>query len=97
MTWPRTLAGLPSAGSISKPHDYKQRTRNEGPYEKMSFNEEQFETFKSKNPITVWRTKQKNHKTPRGENEHEPCSQEETKSSRIDRSIHNKTVRTLQD
>ena len=23
MTWPMTLAGLPRAGAISKPHDYK--------------------------------------------------------------------------
>ena len=36
-----------------------ERTRNEGPSEKMSFNVEQFEKFKSKNPITVWRTKQR--------------------------------------
>ena len=27
MTWPMTLAGLPRAGAISKPHDYKQNVQ----------------------------------------------------------------------
>ena len=27
MIWPRTLAGLPRAGAISKPHDYKQNVQ----------------------------------------------------------------------
>ena len=57
-----------------------ERTKIEGPSEEMSFNGEQFEIFKpknKKNPVIVWRTKQKNHKTPRAKIEHEPCSQEE--------------------
>ena len=77
-----------------------ERTRNEGPSEKMSFNGEQFEILKpknTKNPIIVWRTKQKNPKTPRAKTELEPCSQEEINWSRIEKSIQNKTVQTLQD
>ena len=75
-------------------------TKNEGPSEKMSFNGEQFENFKSKkpkNPIILWRTKQKNHKTLKAKIEPEPFSQEEINWSKIERSIQNKTVRTLQD
>ena len=34
-----------------------------------------FKTKKPKNPLLPWRTKQKNHKTPRAKTEHEPCSQ----------------------
>ena len=70
-----------------------------GLLKKMSFNGEQFENFKPKkpkNPIIVWRTK-KNLKTPKAKTEHEPCSQEEVHSSKIERSIQNKIVGTLQD
>ena len=41
----------------------------------MSFNGEQFEIFslkKPKKPIILWRTKQKNHKTPKAKTEQEP-------------------------
>ena len=32
MTWPMTMTGLPRAGAISKPYDYKQTVQNmEGP------------------------------------------------------------------
>ena len=65
----------------------------------MSFNGEQFENFKPKkpkNPIILWRTKQKNHKTLEAKSEHEPCSQEETNWSKIEQIILNKTVGTLQ-
>ena len=66
----------------------------------MSFNGEQFESFKPKkpkSPVIAGRTKQKNHKTPRGKTEHEPCSQEEINWSKIEKSIQNKIVGTLQD
>ena len=50
---------------------------------------------KPKNPVIAWRTKQKNHETPKAKTEHEPCSQEEINWSKIEKSIQNKTVRTL--
>ena len=77
--------------SFKAPWLQTERTKNEGPSEKTSFNGEQFEIFKPKSPKTlviVKKTKQKNHKTPRAKTEHETCSQEE--------SIQNITVRTLQ-
>ena len=43
-----TLAGLPYAGEKSKPHDYKQKDKNEGPSEIMGFNGK-----------TVWRLQKK--------------------------------------
>ena len=78
-----------------------ERTKNEGSSEKMSFNAEtvwKFQTKKKpKNPVIVWRTKQKNHQNPKAKTEHEPCSQEELSWSKIEKSIQNKTARTLQD
>ena len=77
-----------------------ERTKNEGPSEKMSFNGEQFEDFRqkiSKIPLLPWRTKQKNHKTPKAKTEHEPCSQEEIHWSKIEKSIQKETVRNLKD
>ena len=72
-----------------------------GPLEKWVLTWKQFENFKpkknQKNPVIVWRTKQKNHETPKAKTEHEPCSREEIKWSKIEKSIQNKTVRTLQD
>ena len=66
----------------------------------MSFNGEQFENFRqkiSKNPLLPWRTKQRIHKTLKAKTEHEPCSQEEINWSKIEKSVQNKTVWTLQD
>ena len=77
-----------------------ERTKNEGPSEKMSFNEEQFEDFRqkiSKIPLLPWRTNQKNHKTPRAKTEHEPYNQAEINWIKVEKSIQKKTVRTLQD
>ena len=34
----RDTAGLPRAGENSKPHDFKQSTKNEGPFGNMGFN-----------------------------------------------------------
>ena len=49
MTWPMTLAGLPREGAVSKgPWLQSERTKNEGPSEKMSFSGE-----------TVWRFQRK--------------------------------------
>ena len=77
-----------------------ERTKNEGPSEKMSFNGKQFENFKPKkpkNPTILWRTKRKNHKTLKAKIENEPCSQEEINWIKIEESIQNKTLWTLQD
>ena len=66
----------------------------------MSFNAEQFENFKPKkpkNPIIIWRTKQKIHKTARAKTEQEPCSQEEINWSKIEKSFQNETVWNFQD
>ena len=77
-----------------------ERTKNDGPPEKMSFNGEQSENFKPKkpkNPIILLRTKQKNHETLQAKTEHEPCSQVEINWSKFEKSIQIKTVWTLQD
>ena len=83
-----TLAEPPRAGAISKPHDYKPNVQKmKGLLKKMSFNGEQFENFKPKNPknpIIVWRTK-KNLKTSKAKTEREPCSQEEIHWSKIEK------------
>ena len=52
--------------SFKAPSLQTERTKNEGPSEKTSFNGEQFEIFKpkKKTPVIVWKTKQKNQKTP---------------------------------
>ena len=51
----------------------------------------------TKNPVVVWRTKQRNHKTLKAKTEHEPYSQEEFNWSKFEKSIHNEAVWTLQD
>ena len=43
------------------------------------------------------KNKTKNHKTPRAKTKHEQCSQEEINWSKIEKSIQNKIVGTLQD
>ena len=86
--------------SFKAPWLQTERTKNEGPSEKTSFNGEQFEIFKPKSPKTlviVKKTKQKIHKTPRSKTEQEPCSQEEINWSQIEKSIQKKTVGNLQD
>ena len=78
----------------------RERTKNEKHSEKMSFNGEQFENFetkKTKKVVFAWRTKQKNHKTPKAKTKPEPCSQEEITWSTIEKSIQNKIVGNLQD
>ena len=70
-----------------------ERAKNDGPSEKMSFNGEQFEIFKpkkSKNPIFLWRTEQKNHKSLKAKTENEPCSQEEINWRKTGKNIQNK-------
>ena len=37
MTWSLTRTGVPCEGAYPKPHDYKQSTKNEGPFENMGF------------------------------------------------------------
>ena len=77
-----------------------ERTKDEGPSEKMSFNGEQFENFKTKklkNPDISWRPKQNNHKVLKAKTEHEPCSQEEINWSKIEKRIQIKSVGTLPD
>ena len=66
----------------------------------MSFNGEQFESFKRikpKTPVVIWTPKQKNHDSPEAKTEYEPCRQEEINWSKNEKSIQNKTVGTLQD
>ena len=85
---------------LKAPWLQKERTKIEGSSEKMTFNGEQFEIIKRvkpKTPVIVWTPKQKNHESPKAKTEHEPCRQEEIKWSKIEKSIQNKTVRTLQD
>ena len=86
--------------SFKTPWLQTESTKNEGPSEKLSFNGEMFESFKPnepKNPVIVRRTKHKNHKTLKVKTKHEPCSQEEINWSKFEKSVQNKTVRTLQD
>ena len=94
-------AGLPRAGAFSKPHDYKQNVQKlKGLLRKWVSIRKQFENFKPKkpkNPVIVWRTKQKNHETPNAKTEHESCSQEELNWSKIEKNFHKKTVGNLQD
>ena len=101
MTWSLTLAGLPRAGAISKSLDYKQNVQKmKGLLKKWVLTGKQFEDFRqkiSKIPLLPWRTKQKNHKTPRAKIEHEACSQEEINWSNFEKSIQNKFVWNLQD
>ena len=76
MTWPMTLAGLPRAGAVSKPHGYKQNVQiMKGLLKKLVLTRKQFENFrkkKSKTPFLPWTTNQKNHKTPTAKTEDEP-------------------------
>ena len=79
--------------NFKAPRLQTERTKNEGPSEKMSFNGEQFENFKLKkprNPIFLWRTKQKNHNTLKAKTENEPCSQEEINWRKTGKNIQNK-------
>ena len=49
MTWPMTLAGLPRAGAISKPHDYKENVQKmKDLLKKWVSTRKQFENFKPK-------------------------------------------------
>ena len=96
-----TMTGLPRAGGISKLRDYKQNVQKMTNLLKKwasTGNSLNFsKTKKPKNPVIVWRTKQKNHKTLEAKPEHEPCNQEEINWSKLEKSIQNKTVWTLQD
>ena len=53
MTKSMTLAGLPRAGANSKPHRYKQSTKNGGPFENMSFSKNPFEDFNEKKQYKI--------------------------------------------
>ena len=100
MAWPMTMTGIPRAVAISKAHDNKQNVQKmTGLLKKRVLTEKQFEDFRQKNrkiPLRPWRTKQTNHKTLKAKTEHEPCSQGGINWSKIEKSIQNKTVRTLQ-
>ena len=79
-----------------------ERTKNEEPSEKWVLTGKQFENFKPKKPkntVIVWKTKQKNHETPKAKTKHESCSQEELNWSKIEKSFHKKffVVENLQD
>ena len=49
MTWPMTLAALPRAGAISKPHDYKENVQKMKDLQKMTFTENLSRDFRPKN------------------------------------------------
>ena len=94
-----TLARLPRAGAISKPHDYKQKVQKWRVFWKNEIQRGNSlkisnEKKTKKNPVIVWRTEQKNHETPKAKTEHETCSHEEINWSKIEKSIQNKTART---
>ena len=77
-----------------------ERTKNEGSSEKMSFNGEQFENFnqkKTKKYQSPYGEQKNEPQDPEAKTEHEPISQEEIDWSIFEKSIQNKTVRTLQD
>ena len=92
-----TLAGLPRAGAISNPHDYKENLQKmKDLLKKWVSTRKYFENFKPKKPkypVNVWRTKQKNHKTPKAETEHESCSQEELNWSNLKKAF---TIKLLE-
>ena len=71
MTWPMTLAGLPRAGAISKPHDYKQNVQKWRVSEKMSLTGEtvwRFTTKKFKDSTPPMENKAKEPQDPKAEN-----------------------------
>ena len=84
-----------------KAHEYKQNVQKmKGLLKKLVLTEKQFEDFRQKNPkipLLPWRTKQKNHKTPRAKTEHEPMQAGGNKLKQNWKIIQNKTVGTLQD
>ena len=90
-----TLARLPRAGAISKPHDYNQKVQKWRVFWKNEIQRGNSlkisnEKKTKKNPVIVWRTEQKNHETPKAKTEHETCSHEEINWSKIEKSIQNK-------
>ena len=72
MIWPMTLAGLPRAGAISKPHDYKQNVQKmNGLQKKWVLTGKQFEDFrqkKIKNSTPPMEKKTKKQQDPQGKN-----------------------------
>ena len=94
------MTRLPRAGAISKPQDYKQNVqKNKGLLKKWALtgNGLKFSNQTTKNPVSVWRTKQKSHKTLKAKFEHEPGGQEKINWSKIEKIIQNETVGTLQE
>ena len=95
------LEGLSRAGAFSKPQYYKQNVQKmKGLLKNWVLTGKHVEDFRQKNskiPLLPWRTKQKNHKTPRLKTEHEPGSHDEINWSKIEKSIQNKIVGNLQD
>ena len=66
----------------------------------MNFNGEtvwRFQTKNFKNSTPPKENLTEDYKTPRAKTELEPCSREEINWSKIEKSIQDKTVRTLQD
>ena len=95
-----TLGGLPRAGAVSKPHDYKQNVQKlKGLLKKRALTENnlKFSNQKAKNSSHRTENKTKEPQDPREKTEHETCSQEEINWNKIEKTIQNKTVGTLQD
>ena len=78
-----------------------ERTKNEGPSEKTSFNREQLESFKPKKQKKIQSSYGKqNKRTTRPWKQKlnlNPCMEEVINWSQIEKIIQNKTVETLQD
>ena len=78
MTKSMTLAGLPRAGANSKPHRYKQSTKNEELFENMSFSKNPFEDFNEKKQYKIFHLEQTtpwNTRPMKTTTEYVPCKQ----------------------
>ena len=96
-----TLAGLPRAGTNSKPDDYIQNVQEKKGFPKTwVLTGKQFDNFKAENQTIQSSHGEQNERTTRSQGEKlnmNNCSREESKWSKIEKSIQKKTVRSLQD
>ena len=99
MLWPMTMTGLPRAGAVSKPRDYKQNVqRMKGLLKKRALTGNSFKVSnqKTKKSNHLMDNKTKTTRPWRQKLNMKACSQEEINLSKIEKSIQNKTVWTLQ-
>ena len=75
-----TLTGLPPAGENSKLHHYRQKKLKDltktwvSPNNRLKISD----LKESKTSLLAWRTKRRNHKTPKATTEYVPFNQQET-------------------